>query len=79
MYLNTLSGTVCPAASPPSGNQFFSSSLCLLLSLEQSHFKNSLPYLRLYPLISIIYRSRVYSDTHQFGLDMCPYYPTDVW
>jgi hypothetical protein len=78
MYLNALSATVCPAASPPSGNQLFSSSLCLILSLERPRLKNLLHYLRLYPLISIVHRSRVYSDVHQFGLGLRPNYPTDI-
>jgi hypothetical protein len=41
MYLNALSATVYLAALPPSGNQLFSSSLCLLLSLEQSRFNTA--------------------------------------
>jgi hypothetical protein len=39
MYLNALTGTVCLAASPPSGNQLISSSLCLIPSLEQTRLK----------------------------------------
>jgi hypothetical protein len=37
--------------------------------------QNRLPYLHLYPLVSIIHRSRVYSNAHQFGLGLRPYYP----
>jgi hypothetical protein len=39
MYLNVLSATVYGAASPPSGNQLFSSSLSPILSLEQPRLK----------------------------------------
>jgi hypothetical protein len=78
-YLNMLSGMVCPAALAPSGNQLFSSSLCLILSLEQTRLKNLLLYLCLYPLVSIVHRPHVYCDTRFFGIDPRLITPPTIW